>query len=57
MQKVSTQNEAYAKETLFPWASSKATRRRYLLFILLVTPAFLQPSFISKTCYLPGKTR
>jgi multiple sugar transport system permease protein len=41
MQKVFTQDEAYAKDKLFPWAFSKATRRRYLLFILLVAPAFL----------------
>lgn len=41
MQKVSVRNDAYIKDKLRPLALSKATRRRYLLFILLVAPAFL----------------
>jgi len=35
------QGDAYAKSRSSLWALSKATRRRYVLFILLVTPAFL----------------
>lgn len=41
MQEVYTQNGAHLKNKSLPLALSKAVRRRYLLFILLVAPAFL----------------
>jgi multiple sugar transport system permease protein len=41
MQKVYARNDTPVKDKLASVALSKATRRRYLLFILLVAPAFL----------------
>lgn len=41
MQKVYVQSDAPLKEKLLPLALSRAARRRYLLFIMLVAPAFL----------------
>lgn len=41
MHKVYAQNEAHVKDKPAFLALSKATRRRYLLFIILVAPAFL----------------
>jgi multiple sugar transport system permease protein len=41
MQKVFATNNPHRKDKLIPWVLSKATRRRYLLFIMLVAPAFL----------------
>lgn len=41
MPEVYARNDARLKDKLFPSALSRATRRRYVLFILLVAPAFL----------------
>jgi multiple sugar transport system permease protein len=41
MQEVYARNETQIKDKLSPWALSKSTKRRYLLFVLLVAPAFL----------------
>jgi multiple sugar transport system permease protein len=41
MQEVYAQNETHLKDKFFALSLSRATRRRYLLFILLVAPAFL----------------
>jgi multiple sugar transport system permease protein len=41
VQRVYAQGDGYAKSRLAPTALSRATRRRYVLFILLVAPAFL----------------
>jgi multiple sugar transport system permease protein len=41
MQEVYARNDTYIKDKLFSLTLSRATRRRYLLFIMLVAPAFL----------------
>ena len=41
MQEVYARNETQIKDKLSPWTLSKPTKRRYILFVLLVAPAFL----------------